>query len=308
MNLRQLEVFLAVVEQGSFSGAARSCGLTQSTVSQHMAVLEEELGVRLMERSRNGIHMTEEGRILLKHARHVVGELRATHEAIQRLRGDKDVNLRIGVSTVPGGYLVPPVVAGLSRRFPNLHAVLYQGDSRETADRIASREVEAGVVGSRFEERGFFYAAVGEDRIRLVAPAGHPWTRRPGISLQDLTECPLVMRTPGSGTGKTVLEAIEKAGLRSDQLQIRAHVGGTEAVKASVLAGLGLSFLSEIVVRRDVERGDLTILSVEGLDISRPFYLARRSGRPLSSVVEAFWDAMIETYGSPGGGQVRHEP
>jgi LysR family transcriptional regulator, low CO2-responsive transcriptional regulator len=300
MNLRQLEVFISVVEQGSFSGAARESLLTQSTVSQHIAGLEQELGVQLLERSRNGIRLTEPGKILLKHARHVAGELRATHEAIRRYQGEEETTLRIGVSTVPGGYLVPPVLAKLCERYPKLHAVLYQGDSRETAERIASREVEAGVVGSRFEERGFLYTPVGRDQISLIAPSGHPWTKRSSISLKDLAACPLVMRAPGSGTGKTVVDALQKAGLRSEQLHIRAHVGGNEAVKASILTGLGFSFLSEVVVRRDIERGDLAVIPVDGLDISRPFYLARRSGRPLGPVVGSFWDAMLATYGSPG--------
>lgn len=299
MNLRQLEVFLSVVEQGSFSSAARDSGLTQSTVSQHIASLEQELGVKVLERSRNGVRVTEAGKILLKHARHVAGELRATQEAIRRYQGEEECSLRIGVSTVPGGYLVPPVLAKLCERHPKLHAVLYQGDSQVTADRIASREVEAGVVGSRFEERGFAYTPIGLDRIGLVAPTGHPWTRRDSIGVRDLVECPLIMREPGSGTGRTVIQALERAGIVTGELHVRARVEGIEAVKASVMAGLGLSFLSEIVVRREVEHGDMVVLPVEDLDISRPFYLARRSGRALSPIVGAFWEMMIEEYGSP---------
>ncbi len=300
MNLRQLELFLAVIEQGSFSAAARESLLTQSTVSQHIAGLEQELGAQLLERSRNGIRLTEAGKIFLKHARHVAGELRVMQEALRRYHGQEETTLRIGVSTVPGGYLVPPVLAQLCERYPKLHAVLYQGDSQETAERIASREVEAGVVGSRFGERGFAYTPVGRDLICLVAPTGHPWIRKRPLTIAELAAGSFVMREPGSGTGKTVLDALKTIGLQEEQLRIRARLGGNEAVKAAVMAGLGVSFLSEIVVRRDVERGDLAVITIEGLRISRPFYLVRRTGRELSPVVGAFWDAMLAAYGSSG--------
>ena len=301
MNFRQLELFVAVVDHGSFSAAARESLLTQSTVSQHIAALEEELDVRLLERSRNGIQLTDGGKILLKYARHVVGELRATQAAIRRFRGLEETTLRIGVSTIPGGYLVPPVLARLCRQYPNLSVVLLQGDSRETAERIANRELEAGVVGSRFEQRGFTYTPVGRDVICLVAPPGHPWTEKRSITLQDLREGSFIVREPGSGTAKTVAEALEAAGVTGDQLRVRAHLGGNEAVKAAVMAGLGVSFLSEIAVRREVERGDLAIVPVKGLRISRRFYLTRRTGRELSAPVAAFWDLMLSTYGSSAG-------
>jgi LysR family transcriptional regulator, low CO2-responsive transcriptional regulator len=300
MNLRQLEVFLSVVEQGSFSGAAQESLLTQSTVSQHIAGLESELGVRVLERSRNGIRLTEAGKILLKHARHVVGELRATEDAIRRFRGLEETTLRIGVSTVPGTYLVPPILTQLSERFPRLHTVVIQGDSRDTGERIASRDVEAGVVGSRFEERGFAYTPIGKDQICLVAPPGHPWARRSSISAEDLYEGLFVMREVGSGTAKTVFDALEAGGVDAARLRVRAQIGGSEAVKAAVIASLGVSFLSEVVVRRDVDRGDLVIVPVDGLRITRPFYLARRSGRELSQTAAAFWDLMLATYGTSG--------
>lgn len=297
MNLRQLEVFLSVVEQGSFSAAAQESMLTQSTVSQHIAGLEADLGVRVLERGRSGIRVTEAGKILLEHARRVVAEVRATEEALQRHRGIESPTLRIGASTVPGAYLVPPILAVLCDRFPRLETILVQGGSSETADRIASQEVEAGVVGSRFEERGFTYAPVGRDRISLIAPREHPWAARGSVRPNDLYEAPFVMREPGSGTWKTAADALAKIGVDAGRFSSRARVGGSETVKAAVLASVGIAFLSEIVARRELDRGDLVVLPVEGLSITRTFYLARRAGRELSRGAAAFWELMLTTYG-----------
>jgi DNA-binding transcriptional LysR family regulator len=297
VNLKQIEVFLAVVDTGSFSAGARECLLTQSTVSQHMAALESELGVRLLERSRNGVVLTEAGRVLKRHSRQVVGDLRAAHEAIRRFRGVEATTLRLAASSIPGAYLIPPVLVGMGESCPELSVVLRQGDSRETVEAVVSREVDVGVVGNRFEERGLTYAPVGNDEIRLVVPKNHPWAARKSVAVAELSEVPMVVRESGSGTAKTVIEALGRAGVDTATLRLRAEVGSNEAVKAAVMAGLGASFLSEIAVRRDAERGDLALVNVEGLQISRRFFLVRRSGRDISSPASAFWDLMTATYG-----------
>ncbi|NTU59472.1 MAG: LysR family transcriptional regulator [Deltaproteobacteria bacterium] len=297
MNLKQIEVFLSVVDTGSFSAGAKESLLTQSTVSQHMAALEGELGVRLLERSRNGVALTEAGRVFRRHARQVVGDLRAAQEAIRRFRGVEAATLRLAASSIPGAYLVPPVLVALGERYPNLSVVLRQGDSRSAAEAVASKEADVAVVGNRFEERGLTYAPVGSDEIRLAVPRGHPWASRASVPVAELQELPMVVREAGSGTAKTVIEALGKAGVDTASLCIRAEVGSNEAVRASVMAGLGASFLSEIAVRRDVERGDLTLVAVEGLRISRSFYLVRRTGRDISPAASAFWDLMVATHG-----------
>lgn len=298
MNLRQVEVFLSVVKHGSLSAAARESLLTQSTISQHLKALEDELGVRLLERSRNGIRLTDGGRILQKHGRRLIGELRATEAAFRRYRGIEETTLRIGVSTIPGTWLVPQVLARLSERFPSLDTIVLPGDSRDTMERIANREVEVGVVGSRFDERGFTFAPVSEDRIRLVVFPGHPWAGRPLLSSMELEGGVFIGRETGSGTGRTVMEALQGIGVPAERLRFRAEFGSGEAIKAAVIAGIGAAFLSDLTIRREVERGELVVVAVDGLTIARPFYLARQSGRELTPASAAFWESMLAAYGA----------
>jgi DNA-binding transcriptional LysR family regulator len=298
MNLRQVEIFLSVIDQGSFSAAARDSHLTQSTISQHIAALEDEVGVQLLERSRNGVRLTDGGKILLKHARRLMGELRSTEEAFRRFRGLEETTLRLGVSTIPAAYLVPAVLAQLCERFPSLQVAMLPGDSRDTIERIANRDVEVGVVGSRFEERGFSFAEVGRDRICLVVGRRHPWAERPSISIAELPEGVFIAREAGSGTGRTVTAALAAAGIDAGHLRIRAEIGSGEAIKAAVIAGLGVAFVSDLSIRREAEQGDLVIIPVDGLNIARPFYLVRQSGRELAPASAAFWELMRTTHGN----------
>lgn len=297
MILRQLEVFLSVIDSGSFSAGARNSNTTQSTVSQHIAALEEEFAVQLLERSRNGVSLTEAGKIFNKHCRRIMGEIRAIEEALRRYRGIEDATLRVAASSIPGTYLIPHVVADLCGKFPNLDVRLGQGDSREVVEAVINQQAEVAVVGHRFDERGLTYAPVGNDKIYLVVPAGHLWAKRSSVTVDELAGESFVVRESGSGTAKTVVEALSQAGIDVSRQKIRLRVGSNEAVKAAVMAGVGISFLSDLAVRSEVERGILVVVPVEGLQILRRFFMVRRTSRELSPAASAFWEQMLAVYG-----------
>ncbi|GAB4267942.1 MAG: selenium metabolism-associated LysR family transcriptional regulator [Deferrisomatales bacterium] len=299
MTYHQLRVFLAVADAGHFARGAEVLHLSQPTVSQHIAALEEELGLALLDRSRKGVTLTEAGKLLRRHARRVVGAMEATREAVERFRGLEGVPLRVGVSTIPGTYLVPVAMPELFASHPGLRLVLVQGDSRETLDRVASDDVEVGMVGSRFDQRGLAYTPVGSDTIRLMVAPDHPWARAGAIALSGLAEQWLVLRESGSGTGKTVGEALRRAGVDPSSLRVRAQVGSTEALKAAVASGVGAAFLSEWACQKEVERGELVAVPVEGLAVERSFHLVRRAGRTLSPAAAAFWEVMAAHFGGP---------
>jgi LysR family transcriptional regulator, low CO2-responsive transcriptional regulator len=297
MNLKQLEVFLAVVESGSFSKGAEASFITQSTVSQHISALERELGMRLLDRTAKGAVPTEGGKIILNHARRILAEVRAIHPTISRFKGLEDVSLTVGASNIPGDYMIPEALPNLLSRFPKLTITVLQGDSRDVLEMLDREEVEIGVVGSRFSDDGFTYAPLGKDRIITVAGRGHIWYGRGEIAPDELAGQPVISRERGSGTGKTVSEALSTMGIDPDALNVRVILGSNEGVKHAVASGIGISFISEISVRRELERGDLFQIKVSGLEITRHFHLASRVGRELSPAAAAFGKAMVEIYG-----------
>ncbi len=296
MNLKQLEVFLAVAESGSFSRGAEATFITQSTVSQHIAALENELGVKLLDRTGRGALLTEGGKLLLEHARRVVAGAREIEPAMRRFRGLEEAELRIGGSNIPGDYMVPEALPLFLARHPGVRLTLLQGDSREILDKVAREEVEIGIVGSRFDDEGISFSPLGRDEIRLIAGSTHPLAGTGAISLDALASQEFIMREPGSGTARTVAQALTSAGVAPATLTVRASLGSNEAVKHAVASGLGLSFLSEISVRKELARGDLVEIAVDGLKVSRTFYLVQRDGRELSPAACAFADLMMEQY------------
>lgn len=299
MNLKQLEVFLAVAESGSFSKGAEATFITQSTVSQHISALEKEFGVKLLDRTGKGALLTEGGKILLQHARQIIADTRHMTTAMNRFKGVEHTSLIVGGSNIPGDHMLPDALPLLLQRFPTLTVTVLHSDSHEILDKINKEEVEIGIVGSRFEEEGFTFTPLGHDEIKLAVSPRHRWNGRNAISISELGEETYVLREPGSGTGKTVQEALSKAGIDIADLKVKAFIGSNEAIKYAVGSGLGISFVSEISIRKEIGRGELAALHIKGVNLARQFYMAQRSGRELSPAAAAFAEILMQMYGLP---------
>jgi len=249
VNLKQLEVFIKVAETGSFSKGADATFITQSTVSQHISALENEFGLKLLDRTGKGALLTEGGKLLLERARRVVDYAREIPLALSRFKGVEEANLNMAGSSIPGEYMIPAALPLLISRFPGLTISLLQGDSREVLEKLLAEEVEFGVVGGRFAEDELDFTPFAKDELVLIAPAGHRWSGASAVSKQELLEEPFVLREFGSGTGKASTEALREAGIDPCGVRVAAHLGSNEAVKRAVIAGIGVSFVSEISVQ-----------------------------------------------------------
>ncbi len=296
MNLKQLEVFIAVADCCSFSRAAEMTFLTQSTVSQHIASLENEFALKLLDRTGKGALLTEAGKILLLHARRIIVEAQDLQLTLNRFKGLDEAFLKLGGSNIPGSNMIPGFIPLFHQQNPGVTITLFQGDSRETLERLKREEVELAIIGSRFDGEGFLYTPLTTDKISLVVNANHRWNGREKILPEDIVNEPLIFREPGSGTDRTVRAALASAGFAAEQLNVKTYLGSNEAVKQAILGGGGVSFVSEMSVRKECERGELFMVKIEGVDISRRFYLVSRLGRELSPAADSFASLIAESY------------
>lgn len=294
MNLKQLEVFIAVAESGSFSRAAEATFITQSTVSQHISTLENYFGVRLLDRTGKGALLTGGGKVLYQHARRVMTDLDEVRQAMRRFSGIEDTELRIGGSNIPATYLIPGLLPLMVERFKGLRLTVIQGDSREIVEKLAREEIELGIVGVRFDDAAFTFTPIHGDAIGLVAGIRHRWSGGKGIEIGELAQEPMVVREAGSGTGRTVSDALAAAGLPASHLKIVACLGSNEAVKHAVAKEVGVAFVSEVSIREELAHKQLSLVKINGFSIRRDFFLVNRAGRALSPAAAAFVDLVNE--------------
>lgn len=296
MTLKQLEVFVAVAETRSFSrGADKTC-ITQSTASQHIQGLEEELGIRLFDRGRGGALLTEAGKLLVARARKILAECDESRSAVRRFVGMEDVVLRVGASNTPGTCLIPSLLDQFHKHYPNVRLEVLQGDSTSVIEQLVAEEVELGFIGGRFNDERIHFEALGEDTIVCAVSPDIAAKSKQSLSQAELCKVPMIVREQGSGTQKAVYEAFAGTWINKDSLRIVAVLGSSEAIRRALLNGTGYAFISSMVISEELSHGQLSTVRIPGLNISRKFYAARRDGRELSPAAAAFWDLMISRW------------
>ena len=296
LSIRQLEVFVALDDQGSFTRAARHLNLSQSTVSGHIADLERRLGVRLVDRDRGGVRPTAAGRALLRPARQVLQAERNARMAIESLSGLLSGTLVVGGSTTPSSYFLPAIFARFHARYPGIALQLVTGDSRDIADRVRSADVEVAVVGAPPGSDDLFSAKIGEDQMVLVVGPNHALAGKERIAPEELAEVYLVVREEGSGTRSAIDGALQEllGPGPFQRLRVACEVGSTEAVKAAVREGLGAAFTSNLAVHDELKSGALAAVRVDGFAVTRGFHLVTREESLLGPAAKAFRDFCLE--------------
>jgi LysR family transcriptional regulator, transcriptional activator of the cysJI operon len=284
----RLKVFRAVAEQASFRKASERLNLSQPAVSQQIHALEEELGVTLFDRSGNRVQLTAAGTVLLKYARR--GALLASEalNALARVEGEPRGELRLGASTTVAQYILPRMLGAFQKQYPLVSLSMISGNTEHIVEALLRGDIAMAIIEGPASSRELRKKRFLEDRMVLIVPKGHPWTTMREIPLQSLTETPLLMREPGSGSRRVVEMALKRAGLKLGRLHVAMDLDSTEAIVSGVEAGLGVGFVSQWAIGKEVRLGILKPVKVAGLDIVRDLTLIQRSGPSPEGAAGAF--------------------
>jgi DNA-binding transcriptional LysR family regulator len=268
MDLARLRTFQVLAETLHFRHAAERLGVTQSAVSQQIAVLERELGAVLFERIGRRVYLTAAGQVLAREGIRVLSAAsRATSAVAEVARGDVG-KLRVGASTTPGLYLLPDVLGRFRARFPLVELEFRIANSTRIEALAVANEFDLGVCGFRPTHDELFEIELGEDRIVAVAsPALVGRARR--LEPAALARWSYVAREAGSATRATVEGALAKVGAR---LTPAFELPSPEAVIRAAEAGLGYAFVSSQAARAAVETRRLVKLRINGFEACRTLY------------------------------------
>lgn len=288
MDLWQLHIFCRVIEHKSFSKAAEAVHLSQPTVSAHIKDLETHFGCLLIDRLSREAAPTQAGRLLYGYARRMLGLRDEAESAMSQYQGRTRGRLVVGGSTIPGTYLLPRVVGRFRRRYPEVQLSLAIEATAGIVAGILEGVLELGVVGAESDDKDILQQAVMEEEMRLIVPRGHRWAKRKKIALAELWEEPYIAREAGSGTLQSLQRHIGDLGRERRELSVVAEMGSTEAVCQGIREGIGVSILSPLAVAEGITAGRLKALAVEGLDLTRRFYLTTHRRRSLSPLATAF--------------------
>ncbi len=290
INLKQLEAFVTTAEYSSFTKAAEALYLTQSTVSAHINSMEQILGVRLIQRgSRRRVQLTAEGRQAYDMAKEILNRC----QTLQNLGNTiEQCQLAVGASSVPSQYLVPELMSGFLSKNPDSRYVLQRGDSERIHQLLKQGDVRIGFVGAANDRDNYNYHVVTGDRLVLITPNTERYRKlkNSGTSGRLLLREPIILREISSGTRKAMEAYLNRLGVPVRSLDLVAQIDNTEAIKSSVSRGMGVSVVSELTVREELESGKLLSFDLDAGGLFRNIYLCWRKDIVLTSVEKKFVD------------------
>lgn len=288
MLLHQLEVFIRVADRNSFSKAAESLFLSQSTVSSHINNLEKSMGQKLFDRLGKEVVLTPFGQKLYPWAREILVLKDKTLWEMKEWSGKIEGNLSIAASTVPSQYAIPFLIAKFRETHHGIKFMLEQSGSEKVAEKLVKGEAEIGLLGKLYNREQLTYIPFAEETFVLITPPN--LHLKPNLSLADLAGYPFLFRKSDSGTQANLEQMLAASGAALSELEVVGYFDSLESLKESVKEGVGISIISSIAAADWVKNKMLNAYELAELSEKRLFYFAYHKKRTLSPLAKAFMD------------------
>ena len=229
---------------GSFTRAAKALGYTQSSISQMMASLESELSIKLLNRSRIGVELTIEGAELYPFIERTILQYRVMQEKANEIKGLETGIIRVGTISSITCHWMPHLIKGFQEIYPKVQFLFHQGDYSSIQEWIKTGAVDFGFV-SPYAVTDLDTVSIKDGEMMAVLPESHPLAGQAVVGLEELTGEPFILLE--EGLYSEPLAAFQSAGLTAD---IKYTIHDDYAIMTMVEAGLGISILAELVLRR----------------------------------------------------------
>ena len=285
----RLKVFITAARTLSFTRAAEQLCISQPAVSKHVAELETRYGLQLFTRRGSRLELTDAGRTLLDAAERLADDYRRLEYEMSLCTGQTEGELRLGASTTIAQYLLPPLLARFTTRFPQVRVSLLSGNSGQVEQALGDHAIDLGLVESVSRRQGLHYTLFRPDELVLVARPGGLYARTESVTPEALCRIPLVLRESGSGTLEVISAALAERGIRLPQLNVVLRLGSTEGIKRFVRHSDAMAIVSAFSVVDELRSGTLRIVDLDGLPLLRDFVFVHAEAHP-ARLVRQFLD------------------
>ena len=295
MELKQLESYVAVVTYKSFTEAAKQLYISQPTISTHIQALEKELQTKLIVRTTKSIELTSRGKELYECA---VKMLDLKDNLLHKWKSIDEKIIRLGVSTIPSAYILPEFLPDFCKENPNIFFHATQSDSRGIIEGVLEDQMDVGLVGLECEEDVLACIPFCEDELVVITPVTEHFMelQKSDCPLPELLKSPMILREKGSGTKAVAEQFLEKEGISKDTIQVVAYMNDTEAIKNSVMAGLGISIISKKAAEKLIEQERVLSFEFPKNTSGRKFYIIYRRDYQLKSFIHTFIEYVLKYY------------
>lgn len=260
---RRLQVFHAVAKHGSFTRAAEHLFMTQPAVTFQIKQLEEHYNTRLLERGHGRVALTPAGELVFAYAERILGLNEELDARVAELTDELAGTLNIGTSTTIAAYWLPSLLEGFRRLYPRVIPRVVVGNSALIEGRVASRELDLGLIEIVTEQPSLERRAAARDELLLICAPGHPLAAKERVSAADLIEYPFITRDPGNAIRDIADQFFMVSGISPEDVPVTAELGSLAAVKHLASLGYGYGVASKAAILRDVSEGRLAAVPLE---------------------------------------------
>ena len=299
MEFKQLEAFVAVVENKSFSEAARQLNLTQPTISAHIQTLEQELNSRLLIRTTKKLTITQRGLQLYDCASNM---LNMRKNIIDEFTGHNKKIIDLAVSTIPSSYLLPEILGAFTKQISDIYFHSWQSDSLGAVSRVLDGSVDLALIGNTFDEPDCCFIPFRQDKLVIATPVNDHYlqlekkSKSGALEFSDFLKEPFIMRETGSGTKKEIDRYLEERNIPASSLRIVARMNDLEAIRKSVAGGLGISILSACSARDLADTHQILMFPLNSEKAVRTFYIVYSKNPILKPHVKQFLKFVKDFY------------
>ncbi len=290
VTLRQLQTFECVARLLSFSRAAEEMHVSQPTVSKQIKLLQEEIGLPLLDQIGKRLYLTEAGKELYATCGTWLHTWGRFEQTIADMKGVKQGRLAISAVTTTK-YFLPRILGPFCQQYPGIDVSLEVLNRNRVLERLATNEDDLYIMGVPPEAAGVIAEPFFENILVVIASADHPLAQRKRIPLKALEKEPFILRESGSGT-RLLLENMFKQ--HKLKLNVRMELGSNEAIKQAVAGGLGISLLSQSTLHLDPSQKEISILNVQGFPVKRDWYVVHHKDKQPSVVAQTFLDYLLD--------------
>jgi len=274
----RLKVFHTVAKRLNFTKAAEELYITQPAVSKHIREMENHYKVRLFERNGTKTQLTKAGEILFGYTTRLFDIYSQLEFDLNTLNSHFSGLLRIGASTTIAQYVLPQLLADFHAKSDNIRITLTIGNTEDIERALVAGEIDFGIVEGQSKNPLFRYSDFINDEIVLTAGIHHPLVKKQEITTKELTNIPLLLREPGSGTLEVIGHALKPHGIKLSDLRCEMQLGSTESIKSYLTHSHCAAFLSIHSILKELKNNELSIIDVEKLNIERTFHFIRLHG------------------------------
>lgn len=266
----RIETFITVCKYMNYTRAAEDLHITQPAVSQHIHYVEQDYGIKLFEFKGKKMFLTPQGAKLLSVATTLKHDEQALHRMFREEKKGRN-KLIFGVTMTIGEYIIGNYLAGYIKRYPDTEVKLMAGNTEELLGKLDEGELDFALVEGFFEKKNYDYEVFSREKYIGVISPKCSLAGKKDVKFEDILKLPFIIREKGSGTREVIERALSDKGYGVEDFQKVMEITSIAAIKTMVENNLGITFLYETAVKKELNEGSLVPVQIEGFPLYHDF-------------------------------------